>query len=324
MKQQVDSLSPFAEFIDKTALMPNVWDEILGNLDATDVAVCLRVNKSLRKVVASCLTWNSKLRHKMDASATAAAIRKGFLKAEFELEFDRDREAEIAEESDNREPGDKLFSSEEGYAEDKVVALDGVWYHRQQFTTFTGVFKLDENLHHAEINTKLETGEHHFNEMRVYPTSSAQRVFFHNKPPIDCSPRFTSPFGLNKDVGSPDKYTLAEVHSNVAKVIPMAGHDFAGHCELKHERLNLLEKEANVPFFLRYRIFAMPEKVKIDDKDSFGRGFGWRSRLVMALLNDEGVFCKSVNLHQFEYKEYAVMLHISSKEQVKKFTLQFP
>ncbi len=315
MKQQVDPLSPLAEFINKTALMPNVWDEIMSNLTARDAAICLRVNKSLRRAVASCLTWNSKLRHKMDVSATGIAIRKAFLKTEFELDFDRDREAGIKEGCYHKVGGDKLVRScivyNNYYASDEVFAMDGVWYHRQQCASGTYIIKLDENLDDVVIDCRLETGRNGYkaNEaMRVYPTASANRVYFHNKDPSDGSPRYTSPFSrLAGADDSPSKYTLAEIHSNVAKVIPTARHDFAGTCDLKNERLNLIEDEANVPFFLRYRIFVEKDRI-----DRYGRV------VVMALLNDDGVFCKSRNLHRFKPEEAPVLLHISSREQVKK------
>ncbi len=56
--------------------MPHIWEHILTNLSVSEVAVCLKVCKSLRSTIGKCLESQTKFHRKLNLAATMMAVDK--------------------------------------------------------------------------------------------------------------------------------------------------------------------------------------------------------------------------------------------------------
>ncbi len=119
--------SPFEGFTKKAANIPNIWEMIMSNMSATDVARCLKVCHALRYVIAQSLNSNSSLRRKMDIAASVTAIRRCKLQSTTQCQFRHKYDAKQKKDLEN------------SYGD--IYALDQTWYHRCRYTGKISIIK---------------------------------------------------------------------------------------------------------------------------------------------------------------------------------------
>ncbi len=81
----------FELFMQKSANMLHIWENVMLNLSATDVANCLRVCKGLRHVTVQCLAskLNPRWRRKIEVEVMARAASRGVTQPMFQVSIER-------------------------------------------------------------------------------------------------------------------------------------------------------------------------------------------------------------------------------------------
>ncbi len=191
---------------------------------------------------------------------------------------------------------DREKSSTEGrdkFTADEFCAIDGVWYHRQAHTVGTTMAKVGNKDNKVEFKKLLQTGFNFFlnDELQAHPTTNSKRVII---------------FHVGDIFDQRRKNILVEINGKNSKIVTPKDYDHAKEWNLDDERHSHLEMARRFPHFVRYRLFV-----------------GERS-IMMAVINGQGIFEKTITLHQFlktphEYdvrEESPGIIHTGCKEQV--------
>ncbi len=160
--------SPLEDFARRTANMPNVWEVIMSNMSATDVARCLKVCHALRFAIAQCLNSNTSLRRQMDIAASVSAISRSNLQSTTQCQFRHKY---------NTKQKEDLIES---YGD--IYALDQTWYHQCRYTgTISIIRRSNEG---TKTVTSFRRRQLHENlrysrrsSFHVQPTMNPDKVF---------------------------------------------------------------------------------------------------------------------------------------------------
>ncbi len=137
----------FELFMQKSANMLHIWEKVVFNLTATDVARCLRVCKGLRHVTAQCLASkaNQRWRKRINFEVMARAASRGETQQVFEVSIER--------------------KWRDGQSD--IFALDDTWFWMESDnSSHVEVVKVNPTHDRVSFRTDLPIGEHpnlHFN-----------------------------------------------------------------------------------------------------------------------------------------------------------------
>ncbi len=272
--------------------MPHIWENIMGNLSALDVANCMKVHKSMRKAMNQSVESCSRLRQSLDIGATASAIARGHVKSYVRIELKRDREPR------ERAGARVLF----GF--DHIFAIDNTWYHKQGETDRLDVLKLDPEhkikyFKKSLLNRRIDN--RYIWDPLVLPTQDAER-------------------SIIKFNGSRNKYgVLIEQSPEDASVIAIAENPVTLRCgKVWKEVMNEREKSRN-PHCARYRLYTYVQKDRQNVLD-----------IILTLLNDKGEPRKTTALCNLEFEGDSPIedkhltrsiIHSPNHEQVRELTI---
>ncbi len=161
-KETVDVLeephpSPFERFLVKAFNMLKIWEMIVSNMTAQDVANCLKVNHGFRMALGQCISSNTKLRQELDAAATVRALNRGTVKSTSVVQISHENKYGFCNE---------------------VVSIDGTWFYLQESKDRTGTIRLDskdKNVVHCYYSYKFMCGFTH--AFIVLPTRNPKQFF---------------------------------------------------------------------------------------------------------------------------------------------------
>ncbi len=114
--------SPFERFLVKAFNMLKIWEMILSDITVQDVANCLKVNHGLRMALGQCISYNTRLRQKLDAAATVKTLNRGTVMSTSVVQISHE---------------DKY-----GFFR-RVVSMDGTWFYLQKSKDGTSTIRLD-------------------------------------------------------------------------------------------------------------------------------------------------------------------------------------